>query len=169
MDLFLGKKKGYYYYIQDNSVYPKKINKYLGKITEKQTNMVKVSYNGWNKNFDEWVSLKHITYLRDSQYPIYFPGMLLEFCDISIGNNWYQSIITNVTNRDNNTFIDILYTRGIIRQNTIVKNIPIYYKHITYFLLHSSSFTEVARLKRIYRLYNSQNHTIKIDRILDLI
>tara|TARA_B110000971_G_C19781986_1_gene395759 strand:+ start:78 stop:716 length:639 start_codon:yes stop_codon:yes gene_type:complete len=164
-----GKKKGYYYYIQDNSIYPKKINKYLGKITEKQINRVKVSYNGWNRNFDEWVSLKHITYLRDSQYPLYFPGMLLEFCDISIGNKWYLSIITNVTNRDNNTFIDILYTCGIIKKNIIVKNIPIYYKYITAFLLHTSSFTQAAKLRRTYRLYNSQNPTIKIDRILDLI
>jgi len=124
------RKKGFYYFIQDNSIYPNISNKYLGTIKSRCGKTALVSYNGWNDNFDEQVNINQISFLRKTQYPLYFVGDYLDILDKKT-NLWFLGSVLNIEIKNNIQLLTILYVKYNTKEIIIANNIPIYYKYIT--------------------------------------
>ena len=120
---------GYYYYITDLHLYPRDSNQYIGKCCERRDNLVKISYNGWNDSFDEWVPIKNITYLDKTQFPQYRPGGCLDILDFP-SSQWFKGLIWNVEIINNQQILTVIYKQYVQKKIIIVKNIPICYKYI---------------------------------------
>ena len=136
------KKKGYYYNIQDTHQYPLKINKYLGKYIGGRNSSVEVSYNGWTNNFNEIVTLGHLTYLTKQDIPLYHLG---DYLDIKtpLGIGWCVGLIWNIKIVNNEQFLTIIYKIKKEKKIMIAKDIPIYYKYICPMSRHTKYWESV--------------------------
>ena len=142
IDILAFKKRGYYYNIEDTHQYPLKINKYLGKYIGGHNGLVEVSYNGWTEDFNEVVTLKHLSYLTEQELPIYHIG---DYLDIKtpLGIGWFVGLIWNIKFVNNEQFLTIIYKIKKEKKIMIAKDIPIYYKYICPMSRHTKHWASV--------------------------
>jgi len=142
IDILAFKKRGYYYNIEDTHQHPLKINKYLGKYIGGHNGLVEVSYNGWTEDFNEVVTLKHLSYLTEQELPIYHIG---DYLDIKtpLGIGWFVGLIWNIKFVNNEQFLTIIYKIKKEKKIMIAKDIPIYYKYICPMSRHTKHWASV--------------------------
>jgi len=150
-------EKGFYYYVADLSKYPNKINRYIGKCCEIKDDLFKISYMGWNDEFNEWVPRKNITYLDKIQYPKYSIGGYLDILhDSSV---WFQGIIININKQQRLT---VIYKIKTEKRYIMVKNIPLYYKYIAPHKRHTFTVWRTPREFELFNIFNRPGYVFGI-------
>lgn len=156
---------GYYYYITDLHSYPKKFNKYIGRCCEQKKNSVKISYNGWNDSFDEWVPRQNISYLDKTQMPVYHVGDNLDILD-KVSSEWFNGLVCDVRFTDNYPILTVIYRLRKSKKLIIMKDIPIYYKYISPSKRHTGKVWHKAPLSsKIFNFYKQRNYEELINHV----
>ena len=160
--------EGYYYYVRDLSIYPNIINRYIGKCCAIKNNYAKISYNGWNDSFDEWVPVKNISYLDKTQMPVYKRGEYLDILD-TFTCEWYKGIICGIESTNNQFFLTVIYRVKLQKKFILVMNIPIYYKFIAPYKRHTFRVWNNGISNRFFNFYRQRNYQDLIQYIKDKI